>query len=222
MGFAQTVIGGYSQASQYDAAKRQALIQGEAQRDAAYAKATASEQASRKQLHLVGENMARMAGNKRREAAGARTAAAASGFALEGSANKREDMVARAYDDAMADMARSGSVESMNAFDEQVALRRGGDAAMRAAEAQAEQYRAMAKATRTGAFMSAVGGALGAGLGAAGAPAGATWQQMVGHGIQGGTAGAGLMAAFDPFMIGLAPKDWDKYYLDMLGVGKTK
>ena len=228
MGFTQTVIGGYAKASQYDAAKRQALIQGVAQKDAAYAKATASEQASRKQLHQVGENMARMAGNKRRDAAAARTAAAASGFALEGSANKREDLVERAYDDAMADMARSGSVASMNALNEQIALRRGGDAAMRAAESQAEQYRTMARATRTGAFMSAVGGAIGAVDGYYGAGKdeawlqNATWQQRVGTGIQGGTAGAGLFSAFDPFMADLAPKDWDKYYLDMLGIGKTK
>lgn len=222
MGFAQTVIGGYAKASEYDAAKRQTLIQGEAQRNAAYAKATASEQASRKQLHQVGENMERMAGNRRREAASARTAAVTAGFTLDGSANRGEEVVRRAYDDAMSDMARSGSVASMNALNEQVALRRGGDAAMSAAEVEARQYRAMASATRTGAFMSAVGGAVGAGLGAAGTPAGATWQQRVGNGIQGGTAGAGLMAAFDPFMADLAPKDWDKYYLDMLGVGKTK
>lgn len=224
MGFAQTVIGGYGQASQYDAAKRQALIQGETQKNAAYAKATASEQASRKQLHLVGENMARIAGNKRREAAGARTAAAGSGFALEGSAIRGEDVVRRAYDDAMADMARSGSVASGNAFDEQVDLRRGGDAALRAAEIQSEQYRAMAKITRTGAFMSAVGGAIGAAGGAynAAQTTGAGWQQIVGGGIQGGAAGAGVVSAFDPFMAERTPKDWDKYYLDMLGVGKTK
>lgn len=222
MGFAQTVIGGYSRASQYDAKKRQTLIQGEAQRNAAYAKATSSEQASKKQLHQVGENMARMAGNKRREAAGARTAAVASGFALEGSANRNEEVMRRSYDDAMADMARSGSVASMNALNEQIALRRGGDAAMRAAEIEARQYRAMASATRTGAFMSAVGGAVGAAGGMASAGDNATWQQMVGHGILGGTAGAGLMAAFDPFVADLAPNDWDKYYLDMLGVGKTK
>lgn len=228
MGFAQTVIGGYAKASEYDAAKRQALIQGEAQKNAAYAKATASEQASRKQLHQVGENMERMAGNRRREAASARTAAVTAGFTLDGSANRGEEVVRRAYDDAMADMARSGSVASMNALNEQVALRRGGDAAMSAAEVEARQYRAMASATRTGAFMSAVGGAVGAVGGYYGAGKdeewlqNATWQQRVGNGIQTGTAGAGLMAAFDPFMADLAPKDWDKYYLDMLGVGKTK
>lgn len=224
MGFAQTVIGGYAKASEYDAAKRQALIQGEMQKNAAYAKATASEQASKKNLHQVGENMARVAGNKRRDMAASRTASVASGFALEGSADKREDLVARAYDEAMADMARSGSVASMNALDAQIALRRGGDAAMRAAEIQAAQYRTLARTTRTASFLSAVGGAIGAAGGAynAAQTTGAGWQQIVGGGIQGGNAGAGVVAAFNPTISDLAPKDWDKYYLDMLGIGKTK
>ena len=222
MGFAQGVIGGYSDASQYDAQKRQTLIKGRAAQNEAYAKATASEQASRKNLHLVGENMARVAGNKRREMAAARTAAVASGFALEGSANKQEELVNKAYDEAMGDMARSGSVASMNALNEQIALRRGGDAALRAAEAEAEQYRAMAKISRTGAFMSAVGGVIGAAGGLSEAPAGADWKQLAGHAIQGANGGAGMMNAFNPFMSQYAPEGWDKYYLNMLGIGKNK
>lgn len=240
MGFAQSLVGGYGAASQYDAQKRQALIAGEAQRNAAYAKASASERASKQQLHLVGENMARMAGNKRREAAQARTESVASGFALEGSVNKREDLVNKAYDAAMDDMARSGSVASMNALDEQIALRRGGDAAMQAAEAQAAQYRAMAKATRTGAFMSAMGGLIGAaGSGGDALSAWAKkdadgnvlwdtldwdsvdWKNVGGHAIQGATGVSGVMNALNPVMAGYATQGWDKHYLTMLGVGKT-
>lgn len=223
MGFIQSTIGGYAKASEYDAKKNAARIKGISAKNVAYAKATASEQASKKQLHQVGDNMARAAGNKRREMAGARAASAASGFAPGGSAAKQEELVARAYDVAMSDMARSGSVASMNALNEQIALRRGGDAALRAANVEARQYRALASQTRTGAFMGAVGGAIGAIGGAAGAAAGGGgWAQIAGSAIQGANSGSDVMNAFNPFMSDFVEENWQDRYLSMLGVGQKK
>ena len=223
MGFAKSVIGGYSQASAYDAKKRQALISGEMQQRAAYAQAMDAEQATKKNLRVVGENMARQDGNKRREAGAARAGAAASGFAPEGSATKGEELVAKAYRQAMNDMARSGSQASMNALNEQIALRRGGDVALQTAQNEAQQYAAMARMTRVGAFMSAIGGVAGAAGGAGSAyAAGGDWRTVAGHAITGANAGSGLVSAFNPFMVDFAPEDWDKYYLDMLGIGKRK
>lgn len=238
MGFAQSVTGPLGQASQYDAMKRQTLIRGEAQKQQAYAAATAKEEAAKQQLHVVGENMARMAGNKRRDMGKARAAAASNGFVQEGSNTKVEEMVQQAYSQQMADMARSGSQASMNALNEQIALRRGGDAALTAAQAEAEQYRALAKASRTAAWLNAAGGIIGAAGGALNAKAGLVdanknpipmsawgqdeWGKVIGGGIYGADAGSGLMTAFNPFTAQYASETWDRNFMDLMGIGNLK
>lgn len=232
MGFAQSVTGPLGQASQYDAMKRQTLIRGEAKKQQAYAAATAKEEAAKQQLHVVGENMARTAGNKRRDVGKARAAAASNGFVQEGSNTKVEEMVQQAYSQQMADMARSGSQASMNALNEQIALRRGGDAALTAAQAEAEQYRALAKASRTAAWMNAAGGIIGAAGGAVKAGAAMDgpmsawgqdeWGKVIGGGIYGADAGSGLMTAFNPFTAQYASETWDRNFMDLMGIGNLK
>lgn len=232
MGFAQPVIGAIGQASQYDAQKRQALIQGEAQKQAAYSKATAMEQADKRNLDVVGDNMARMAGNKRRGMGAARAASAATGFAQEGSNTKTEELLQEFYALQMSDMARRGNVASMNSLNEQIALRRGGDEALRAAQAEAAQYQIMAKASRTAAWMNAIGGIVGAAGGAISAGAGIDapmstwgkneWGKVAGAGINGGDAGAGLMSALNPFTAKYASRSWDSNLMDLFGIGRME
>lgn len=239
MGAISSVIGGLYQGEMYSAKKRMSLANGEAQKNAAYSMATASEQASKAQLQVEAENLSRMAGNKRRDMGAARNANAATGFTSAGSGQTGEGIVNKVHAQAMADAARSGSTASMNALDEQVATRRQGDAAMRAAEIEAQQYAAMAKMSRTGAFISAVGGVIGgvaggidgwgraadfneansAAIKAGEVQAQNRWGSALWGAVNGSDAGGGLLASTNPFTAPLAGKGWDEKLLGMLGVG---
>lgn len=232
MGFVQSVMGAVAQGGQYDAAKRMKLVEGEAARDAAYAQATAKGEAGKRQVAVVAENMARAAGNKRREMAAARAAAAGSGFTDEGSGDKAEEVVGRVHGLSMADMARAGSEGSLQAFNEQVALRKQGDAQLRAAQIEARQLGAMASASRTGAWFNALGGIVGGAVGAYQGVEGAfdagnvsnadLMDAGVGGFAFGADAGSGLMASGNPFTAHLVRDGWDRRLMGMLGVGKIK
>lgn len=230
MGFTNSVLGAVSQGSAYDAQKRRVLIEGEAARARAEAEATAKGEAGKRELHVVAQNMAREAGNKRRDMASARVAAAGSGFTSEGSGDKAEEVVGRVYDLRMGDMARAGSERSMQVFNEQVALHRRGAEAMRAAEAEARQLNAMAKLSRTGAWFSALGGVAGGAVGAykglegafaAGNVSDADLRSAVMGGFANGSDGvSGLMASANPFTAQFAGDSWDKNLMGLFGVGK--
>lgn len=239
MGFISSFIGGLYQGEMYSVKKRMSLANGQAQKNAFYAKATASEQASKAQLQVTAENLARMAGNRRREKGTARNANAATGFTSAGSGQTGEGIVNKVHAQAMADAARSGSNASMNALDEQVAARRQGDMAMRAAQIEADQYAAMAKMSRTGAFISAVGGVIGgvaggidgwgraadfneankAAIEAGEVNAQNRWGSALWGSVNGSDAGGGLLASTNPFTAPLAGRGWDEKLLGMLGVG---
>lgn len=230
MGFTNSVLGAVSQGSAYDAQKRRVLIEGESARAAAEAAATAKGEASKRELHVVAENLARAAGNKRRDMAAARVAAGGSGFTSDGSGGKAEELVGRAYDLKMGDMGRAGSERSMQVFNEQVALQRRGAEAMRAAEAEARQLNAMAKLSRTGAWFSALGGVAGGAVGAyqglegafdAGNVSDADLRAAVMGGFANGSDGvAGLFASANPFTAQFAGDSWDKNLMGLFGVGK--
>ena len=235
MGAISAVTGGLAQAGQYRVKREQALANGLAQKNAAYAQATATEQAAKANLRTVAENMARMAGNRRRDMGAARNANAASGFTSDGSGSKAEEVANKVHTQAMADMARSGSTASMDAADAAIGQRRQGDMALRAAEIEAQQYAAMAKASRTGAFMSAVGGVIGAaggainGYGRAEAfnkaheaaiasgdvKAASLWQNAAVGGVYGADGGAGLLASANPFTAAYAGETWQRNLLGL-------
>lgn len=240
MGFVTSVMGGLAAGSQYDAKKRQARISGEAAQNEAYARATAEEVAGKKRQHVVAENMERAAGNRRRDMAAARVAEGRSGFTGEGTGDRAEELVSRAYGQKMADVARAGSAEAVGAVERGVGLRRGGDMARAAAEVEAKQYGAMAKASRTGAWLSALGGVAGGVLGGMRGYAQAkayneanaeaiqagrlqamdVWDVAGWGGIAGTDAGAGLMASANPFVAGYAGNTWDGRLMELLGVGR--
>ena len=240
MGFVTSVMGGFAQGSQYDAQKRMARIRGEAAQAEGYAKATAEEVAGRKRQHVVAENMERAAGNRRRDMAAARVADGRSGFTGEGTGGKAEELVSRAYGQQMGDVARAGSAEAVGAVERGVALRRGGDAARAAAEVEAMQYAGMAKASRTGAWLSALGGVAGGVLGGMAGHAQAkeynevnaeaikagrlramdVWDVAALGGMSGMNGGAGLFAAGNPFLAGYVGSGWDRDLMQVLGVGR--
>lgn len=230
MGFINSVMGAAAAGGAYDAQKRRVLVEGEAARAAAESAATAKGVASKRELHVVAENMARAAGNKRRDMASARVAGMGSGFTGEGSGGAAEQAVGRAYDLNMADMARAGSERSMQALHEQVALQRRGAEAVRAAEAEARQLSAMAKASRTGAWFNALGGVAGGVVGAYQGLEGAFAEgnvsdanlksAVMGGFVSGSDGGSGLMASANPFTAQFAGDGWDKRFMGLLGVGK--
>lgn len=252
MGMVNSLIGGAGQASAYDAQKRMALAQGQAAQNAKYAQATSENEADKKRLMQSAQNMARMAGNQRRAVGAARAVRGASGFTEAGSGAAQEAQADAAYAQRMADMARSASVESENSRNRQIALRREGDAAMRAAEAEAAQYRSLARRTRTGMWVSGISSALGAIGGAVGGVQGAQaanasaaafneanaagiaagsqhamgmqslWQGGLMGGLHGAN-GAGSMAnAANPFLARYASQGWEQEFWKLAGLGGGK
>ena len=78
------------------------------------------------------------------------------------------DAVRRAYDMRVGDMATAASVGQSNAVNQAIGMRRSGDEAMRGAEAEAAQYRRMAKATRSQLMITGAGSLLQAAVGGLG------------------------------------------------------
>ena len=158
MGFTSNIMGAVNQAAEYDNAKNLTLAQGLAEKNKAYAQATETRKAAEASARMAGLSMMQMRGNQRRDEGAARAAQALMGGTSEGSGNAMAEGVRRQHESAIANAMVSESVNQHNAINEQVTLRRKGDEAMRAAEAEANQYRMAAKATRTGAWISAASG----------------------------------------------------------------
>lgn len=165
MGFVGQLIGGLSQASLYDGQKKNALFQGEANRNKYYAQATQTEEAGRAEAEQAGANMMTARQNQRLATGSARASQAGTGFTSQGTGSQAERSVNMAYEKQISDMARSASVGTINAFNQATSLRRQGDIAYMQGEAEAAQYRAMAKATRSGLWASGISAAVGAGVG---------------------------------------------------------
>lgn len=159
--FINNLSGQSGQARSYDHMKRMSLIQGLAAQKAAYSQADAVERTAKKNARLDADAMATMQGNKKRAEGAARAMAGASGTMSSGSGRALEQSVSKNYEQKIADAALSSSIEQENAINAAIGLRKQGDDNRRAAEAEAAQYRAAAKATRTGMWFSAAGGILG-------------------------------------------------------------
>lgn len=151
-------MGAAGQAREYDNAKRLTLSQGLAERNKAYAQATETRRAAEASAAMAGLSMMQMRGNQRRDEGAARAAQALDGGTTEGTGNAMVEGVSARHEQAIANAALAESVKQTQAYNEQVSMQRQGDEAMRAAEAEADQYRRAAKATRTGAWFSAASG----------------------------------------------------------------
>lgn len=230
MGLLGGLIGGWSQASAYDAKKREAQARGRAEKSAAYAKATAREVASRQNARLDALNMMRLREQESEAAGAVRSARGAAGFDMSsGSGGAAEAVVHEQAQEAVNDAALSSSIGQMNAFNEAVGLRRMGDAAQRSADAEAAQYRAMAKGTRRGMWVSGtlglIGGAargimdgtfetIGRGTGSFMDGAGRAWQ--------GANAAFSMGASVNPFMAKYSDAGWESTLADMYGQARRK
>lgn len=234
MGFAQSLLSAGATASGYDARKKQTLAHGQVAKNRAYSQANGVEQAARANALVEGANMMTMRGNQRRAVGGARAQAAGSGFTSEGTGAATADAVSSLYEKQISDMAYESSTGSLNAVNQAIGLRRQGDEYMRAAEAEAAQYRSMAKGVRSGMWVSGVGGAVG-GV-AEGVQAyneakkfnaetdrlkklDLTNASVMGA-LNGADSWSSAMNAFNPYMSSFASKGWEKNFLKTLGYGQ--
>lgn len=174
MGFVSNIMGAVNQAAEYDNAKNLTLAQGLAERNKAYAQATETRRAAEASAAMAGLQLMQMRGNQRRDEGAARAAQAFSGSTSEGSGNAMVEGVSAKHEQAISNAALAESVKQQQAINEQIVFQRKGDEAYKAAEAEADQYRRAAKATRTGAWISAASGLA---MGIVGAVEGATSAQ---------------------------------------------
>lgn len=223
MGFVSNMLSAGVTASGYDARKKQTLAHGQAAKNRAYSQATGVEQAARANALIEGANMMTMRGNQRRAVGGARAQAAGSGFTSEGTGAATADAVNSLYEKRISDMAYESSTGSINAVNQSIGLRRQGDEYMRATEAEADQYRSMARGVRTGMWVSGVGGAVGGITG--GVQSGkeqpvSVWKDTTMGTLNGMDWGSSAANAFNPYMSSFTSQGWEKNFLKALGYGK--
>ena len=238
MGFVSNMLAADVTASGYDARKKQTLAYGQAAKNRAYSQANGVDQAARSNALVEGSNMMTMRGNQRRAVGNARAQAAGSGFTSEGTGAATADAVNSLYEKRISDMAHESSTGSINAVNQAIGLRRQGDEAMRAAEAEAAQYRSMARGTRMGMWLSGAGSLVGAIDGGLNAyddavewnerpdvqsgevkPAG-VWKDTTIGAMNGMGWGSSAANAFNPYMSSFTSQGWEKSFLKALGYGQ--
>lgn len=248
MGFVTNMLSAGMTARGYDARKNQTLAHGQAAKNRAYSQATGVEQAARANALVEGANMMTMRGNQRRAVGGARAQAAGSGFTSEGTGAATADAVSGLYGKQISDMAYESSTGSINTVNQAVGLRRQGDEYMRAAEAEAAQYRYMAKGTRTGMWVSGFSGTIGGITGGiqayneakkhnaqaaefnasqevqGGLMKPTEMKNLTGSSIMGALDGADAWSsatnAMNPYMSSFTTQGWEKNFLKSLGYGQ--
>lgn len=248
MGFAQSLLSAGATASGYDARKKQTLAHGQVAKNRAYSQANGVEQAARANALVEGANMMTMRGNQRRAVGGARAQAAGSGFTSKGTGAATADAVSSLYEKQISDMAYESSTGSINTVNQAIGLRRQGNEYMRAAAAEAAQYRSMAKGVRTGMWISGLGATAGAVKGGISTYDEAqAWNKSADEinaskmvqsgmyapvkkqdltdasvmGVMGGMDwGSSAINTFNPYMSSFTSKDWEKNFLKALGYGQ--
>lgn len=248
MGFINSMLSADITASGYDAKKKQTLAHGQAAKNRAYSQATGVEQAARANALTEGANMMTMRGNQRRVVGSARAQAAGSGFTSEGTGAATADAVSSLYEKRISDMAYESSTGSLNAVNQAIGMRRQGDEYMRAAEAEAAQYRSMAKGVRTGMWISGLGATAGSiNDGILAYEKTQAWnksadatnaskevqlglmkpvekQNLAENSIIGALDGLGwgssAVNAFNPYMSSFTSQGWEKNFLKALGYGQ--
>lgn len=238
MGFMNSVLSAGVTASGYDARKKQTLAHGQAAKNRSYSQAAGVEQAARANALVEGANMMTMRGNQRRAVGSARAQAAGNGFTSEGTGAATADAVNSLYEKRISDMAYESSTGSLNAENQAIGLRRQGDEYMRTAEAEAAQYRSMAKGTRTGMWLSGAGALAGAVYGGMNSYGDAqewnespdvqsgkenpvsVWRDSTIGTLNGMDWGSSATNAFNPYMSFFTSQGWEKNFLKALGYGQ--
>lgn len=217
MGFVGGVVGGYMEAGEKGHAARMRRVEGDAQRRAAYSKAGKVERDAAARLEVAGENLSRLRSAQAQEKGNLRAAEGARGLVVQSRDGGNERALDALYESMASDLQQDASVGSINAYNEAVALRQGGDTALMVANAEADMLASMAKRQRVGA---AVGGAVGLiGAGTAGSmmfEAGGGAADIFSAGLQGGRIGSGMAWGVDPQMSKYQSAGWEKDFLSLM------
>lgn len=158
MGMIGNIWGATRQASEYDHEKNMRLIEGVAARNRAYSEARGIMREAAQNARKAGVAMMEARGDERRAVGAARAVQGATGVMSSGSGGSMERNAIAAGEQEIANMALNQSQRMENSINAGIATVQEGEAKKRAADAEAAQYRLMAKATRTGAWISAATG----------------------------------------------------------------
>lgn len=208
MGFAGGIVGGYNEAGEKGHAARMRRAEGLAARNAAYSKAGKVERGAAARLEVAGENLSRLRKAQAEERSALQANEALRGVAVQSRDGGNERALDALYDSMASDLQQDASVGSLNAYNEAVALRLGGDNAQFAANAEADMLASMAKRQRVGAFVGGVAGV-------AGAVAGGMEGGVMGA-LQGSRIGSSFAWSLDPQMSRYASEGWEKDFLSLM------
>lgn len=153
----------FSMRSQAKSLKAQAQIMEEnarGTRKAANAQAAYIEQTARQNQSIAGENLMRARTNQRAAVATAENNRAASGLS-GGTTEQPAASLRQTLDLELANLAQSASIASINAWQGALDTRRKGEIEAYKKEAQADQYRRVAKSIRTSMLISGISSAVG-------------------------------------------------------------
>ncbi len=228
MGFVGGVVGGYNEAGEKGHAARMRRAEGLAARNAAYSKAGKVERGAAARLEVAGENLSRLRKAQAEERSALQANEALRGVAVQSRDGGNERALDALYDSMASDLQQDASVGSLNAYNEAVALRLGGDNAQFAADAEADMLASMAKRQRVGAFVGGVTGVAGAVAGALAAKdyneknaadiAAGKKESMnpLLSGLQFGRAGSSFAWSLDPQMSRYQSEGWEKDFLSLM------
>ena len=208
MGFVGGIVGGYNEAGEKGHAARMRRAEGLAARNAAYSKAGKVERGAAARLEVAGENLSRLRKAQAEEKSALQANEALRGVAVQSRDGGNERALDALYDSMASDLQQDASVGSLNAYNEAVALRLGGDNARFAADAEADMLASMAKRQRVGAFVGGVAGV-------AGAVAGGMEGGVMGA-LQGSRIGSSFAWSLDPQMSRYASEGWEKDFLSLI------
>lgn len=153
----------FSMRSQAKSLKAQAQIMEEnarGTRKSANAQAAYIEQTARQNQSIAGENLMRARTNQRAAVATAENNRAASGLS-GGTTEQPAASLRKTLDIELANLAQSASIASINAWQGALDTRRKGEIEAYKKEAQADQYRRVAKSLRTSMLISGISSAVG-------------------------------------------------------------
>ena len=162
LSFVSNILSGFHQANNYKT--QAALLRSNARTAGAAANASAvnTMRAAAANWELESDKRKTTRQNKTAATAAVRNAQAASGFTNQGTAATAENITRNAFDETIANMARSAAIDYNNYFQHAEATKTQARMQREAAESQARQYEIAANATRKSAIIGGATGLAGA------------------------------------------------------------
>ncbi len=215
MGFVNNIFGSITEARGIEGQADLKRIQCEEQRDADHLQEYTTEREARQNAELAGLQMRQSRSAQTAAAGQTRTARAAAGFDMtSGSGGAAEQAVSASFDDQIANMALSSSIQQANAINAATTARHSGNVAQLSANLTADNMDAQAKAMRNSAWFSAAGGLVGAVSGGIDSyNKGGDWRQITASSMSGANTFSSVANAFNPYTSQHTSQGWDKNFI---------